>query len=280
MKIGNREFDLNNNTYIMGILNVTPDSFSDGGKWNNMDSALKHTQEMIYEGADIIDIGGESTRPGHIQISEEEELERVVPYIEAIKKNFDVPVSIDTYKAKVASAAIEGGADLVNDIWGLKGDKRMAEVVAKANIPCCLMHNRNIKENPYNNLMEDVLADLKESIEIAINAGISLDNIITDPGIGFGKTLEDNLVVMNNLQRLHELKFPILLGTSRKSMIGLTLDLPVDERLEGTIATSVMGVMKGCAFIRVHDIKENYRAIKMTEAILKSGSVEKEGGSI
>lgn len=280
MKIGNREFDLNNNTYIMGILNVTPDSFSDGGKWNNMDSALKHTQEMIYEGADIIDIGGESTRPGHIQISEEEELERVVPYIEAIKKNFDVPVSIDTYKAKVASAAIEGGADLVNDIWGLKGDKRMAEVVAKANIPCCLMHNRNIKENPYNNLMEDVLADLKESIEIAINAGISLDNIITDPGIGFGKTLEDNLVVMNNLQRLHELKFPILLGTSRKSMIGLTLDLPVDERMEGTIATSVMGVMKGCAFIRVHDIKENYRAIKMTEAILKSGSVEKEGGSI
>ncbi len=270
MKIGSREFDVLNNTYIMGILNVTPDSFSDGGRWNSIDKALKHAQEMIADGADIIDIGGESTRPGYIKVTNDQEIERVVPYIEAIKKEFDIPVSIDTYKSDVANAAVLAGADLINDIWGFKGDKNMAGIAAKHQIPCCIMHNRDNLKNPYGNLLEDVVADLKESIDIGLMAGVKLENIITDPGIGFAKTLDDNLAVMNHLEILHELKCPILLGTSRKSMIGLTLDLPVEERMEGTIATTVMGVMKGCAFIRVHDIKENYRAVKMTKAILNA----------
>lgn len=270
MYIGNRQFDLENDVYVMGILNVTPDSFSDGGKWNTMDKALFHAESMIKEGASIIDIGGESTRPGYIHVSEDEEAERVVPYIEQIKEHFDIPVSIDTYKASVAEAALDAGADMINDIWGFKGDKGMAYVAAKYQVPCCIMHNRDIKENPYTDLMEDVLSDLRESIDIALSAGVDKSLLITDPGIGFGKTLEDNLKVMNHLQELKSLGCPVLLGTSRKSMIGLTLDLPVDERVEGTIATSVLGVMKGCSIIRVHDVKENYRAIKMTMAMINS----------
>lgn len=268
MKIGNKEFDLTNGAYIMGILNVTPDSFSDGGKWNSLDNALKHTEEMIKDGAAIIDIGGESTRPGYIHVTEGEEIERVVPYIKAIKERFDVPVSIDTYKAKVAGEAVKAGADLINDIWGFKADKDMAKVAALYNVPCCIMHNRNLEENPYTNLLEDVLADLKESIDIGLKAGVKMEMMISDPGIGFGKSYEDNLKVMNNVEKLHQLGLPILLGTSRKSMIGLTLDLPVTERVEGTVATTVMGVMKGCSIIRVHDVKENYRAMKMTKKIL------------
>ena len=270
MYIGNRQFDLENDVYVMGILNVTPDSFSDGGKWNTMDKALFHAESMIKEGASIIDIGGESTRPGYIHVSEDEEAERVVPYIEQIKEHFDIPVSIDTYKASVAEAALDAGADMINDIWGFKGDKGMAYVAAKYQVPCCIMHNRDIKENPYTDLMDDVLSDLRESIDIALSAGVDKSLLITDPGIGFGKTLEDNLKVMNHLQELKSLGCPVLLGTSRKSMIGLTLDLPVDERVEGTIATSVLGVMKGCSIIRVHDVKENYRAIKMTMAMINS----------
>ncbi len=266
MKIGNKEFDLKNHVYVMGILNVTPDSFSDGGRWNSLDAALIHTEEMITDGADIIDLGGESTRPGHIQITEQEEIDRVIPYIEALKTRFDVPVSIDTYKGTVAEAALAAGADLLNDIWGLKYDNKIAEVAGKYNRPCCLMHNRNTTE--YNDLMEDVLNDLRESAGIALAHGVSEDNIILDPGIGFGKTYVQNLEVMNRLERLQELGYPVLLGTSRKSMIGLTLDLPADQRVEGTVATSVIGVMKGCAFVRVHDVKENVRAIRMTEAIL------------
>ena len=266
MKIGNKEFDLKNHVYVMGILNVTPDSFSDGGRWNSLDAALIHTEKMIADGADIIDLGGESTRPGHIQITEQEEIDRVIPYIEALKTRFDVPVSIDTYKGTVAEAALAAGADLLNDIWGLKYDNKIAEVAGKYNRPCCLMHNRNTTE--YNDLMEDVLNDLRESAGIALAHGVSEDNIILDPGIGFGKTYVQNLEVMNRLERLQELGYPVLLGTSRKSMIGLTLDLPADQRVEGTVATSVIGVMKGCAFVRVHDVKENVRAIRMTEAIL------------
>lgn len=268
MLIGNKEFDVLNHSYIMGILNVTPDSFSDGGKWNDIDMALKHTEEMITDGAAIIDIGGESTRPGYIHVSEEEEIRRVVPYIEAIKSKFDIPVSIDTYKASVAKAAVDAGVDFINDIWGFKGDKDMAKVVASANVPCCIMHNRDIEKNPYHNLLEDILLDLRESIETGLEAGVKKEMMISDPGIGFGKTYEDNLTVMKNLEILHTLELPILLGASRKSMIGLTLDLPVDERVEGTIATTVMGVIKKCAFIRVHDVKENFRSLKMTEKIL------------
>ena len=266
MIIGNKEFG--NHTYVMGILNVTPDSFSDGGKFNNIDSALKHTEQLINDGADIIDVGGESTRPNYIKISDEEEIERVVPVIEKIKADFDVPVSIDTYKSKVAAAAVGAGADLVNDIWGLKYDKNMAEVIAKSGAACCLMHNRERAE--YNSFVEDVLDDLRETIAIAKKAGIADDKIILDPGVGFAKSYEQNLIITNNVDRLNELGYPVLLGTSRKSMIGLTLDLPSNQRVEGTVATSVIGVMKCCRFVRVHDVLENKRAILMTEAIINS----------
>lgn len=270
MKIGNKEFDVENRTYVMGILNVTPDSFSDGGKYNNIDMALKHAQSMVEDGADIIDVGGESTRPGYTLISEDEEISRVVPVIEALVKEFDIPVSIDTYKSKVAEAAVQAGSTLVNDIWGFKYDSRMAEVVAQSGVACCLMHNRDMEKNPYNNYLADVISDLQECVNIAHKAGVADDRIILDPGVGFGKDLNMNLQITNNLELLSILGYPVLLGTSRKSMIGLTLELPVTERAEGTIATSVMGVMKGCSFVRVHDVKENKRAIKMTEAILNS----------
>ena len=268
MKIGNKEFDLKERTYVMGILNVTPDSFSDGGKFNEVDSALKRVKEMIEEGADIIDVGGESTRPNFEVVKEDEEIKRVVPIIRAIKENFDIPVSIDTYKSKTAEAAIEAGADVINDIWGFKKDKEMAKVAAKYNVPCILMHNREKKE--YNDLMKDVVFDLVESINIALNAGVSRENIILDPGIGFAKTLNENLIVMNNLEKIKDLGYPVLLATSRKSMIGLTLDEPVDQRVEGTIATTVLGITKGCEFVRVHDIRENKRACVMTDAMLKA----------
>ncbi|MGN0162113.1 MAG: dihydropteroate synthase [Candidatus Ornithomonoglobus sp.] len=267
MKIGNKEFD-ENRTHIMGILNVTPDSFSDGGKWNSIDAALKHTEQMIADGAAIIDIGGESTRPGYTMISDEEEISRVVPVIEAVKRSFDIPVSVDTYKSGVARAALGSGADLLNDIWGFKHDKDIAAVTKEYDVPVCLMHNRD--NTDYTDYLNDVLSDLRESVEIAKNAGIADDKIILDPGVGFAKTLEQNLQITNRLELLHTLGYPILLGTSRKSMIGLTLDLPRDERVEGTVATSVIGCMKGAMFVRVHDVKENFRAVRMTEAIINS----------
>lgn len=268
MKIGNREFDVNGKCHIMGILNVTPDSFSDGGKWNNVDVALRHAENMIRDGADIIDVGGESTRPGHTVISDEEEISRVVPVIEMIKDNFDVPVSIDTYKSNVCEAALKAGADLVNDIWGFKHDYRVAELTAQYGAACCLMHNRD--NNDYDDFMTDFMSDMKECISIADRAGVSRDKIILDPGVGFGKNLQQNLQVTNHVDQLVKLGFPVLLGTSRKSMIGLTLDLPVDQRLEGTLATTVIGIMRGCSFVRVHDVKENRRIIDMSEAILAS----------
>lgn len=268
MKIGNKEFKIGKRTYIMGILNFTPDSFSDGGKFNNIDIAVKHVKKMIDDGADIIDIGGESTRPKHTPVGEEEEINRVIPIIKAVREKFDIPISIDTYKAKVAEKAIEAGANLINDVWGFKKEKDMAKVAAKYNVPCCLMHNRN--DNNYNNLMEDILEDLKESIKIARDAGVKDENIILDPGIGFAKTYEQNLEVMNNLEALKELGYPILLGTSRKSMIGLALNLPTEQRVEGTVATTVIGIMKdACDFVRVHDVLENSRAAKMTDAIVR-----------
>lgn len=267
MFIGNREFG--KHTYVMGILNVTPDSFSDGGRFNDIDRALKHTEELVNDGADIIDVGGESTRPNYTQISDSEEIERVVPVIEKIKQNFDIPVSIDTYKSAVASAAVSAGADMINDIWGLKYDGNMAKVISESGAACCLMHNR--KNAQYNSFVDDVLNDLRESVEIAKRAGIQKDKIVLDPGIGFAKSYKENLIMTNNLERMNEIGYPVLLGTSRKSMIGLTLDLPSDQRLEGTIATTVMAVIKGCMFVRVHDVLENKRAIMMTEAIINSG---------
>ncbi|MDO5302675.1 MAG: dihydropteroate synthase [Clostridia bacterium] len=266
MIIGNREFDVANNCYIMGILNVTPDSFSDGGKFNSLDKALFHAEEMINEGADIIDIGGESTRPGHQVITSEEEIARVVPVIEGVKSRFDIPVSIDTYKGDVTLAALQAGADLVNDIWGFKHDYKVAELTAEYGAACCLMHNRN--EAVYDDFQKDFLKDMEECVAIARKAGVADDKIILDPGVGFGKTYEMNLEIINHLEILNTFGFPVLLGTSRKSVIGNTLDLPADQRVEGTLATTVFGVIKGSAFVRVHDIKENLRTIKMTKAIL------------
>lgn len=250
----------------MGILNVTPDSFSDGGKFNQIDAALKHAEEMIRDGADVIDIGGESTRPGYTKISDEEEIDRVVPVIEAVKKEFEIPISVDTYKSRVAEAAAQAGANLINDIWGMKYDQHMAEVIAKSGLACCLMHNRDNTE--YRNFMEDVKQDLRETIVLAKAAKIADDKIILDPGVGFAKSYENNLEVIRRLKEFNELKYPVLLGTSRKSVIGLTLDLPAAERVEGTIVTTVMAVEAGCMFVRVHDVKENHRAIQMAEAIL------------
>lgn len=268
MKIGQKEFDTANHTYVMGILNVTPDSFSDGGKWNHMDGALFHAEEMIEAGADIIDIGGESTRPGYSILPDEEEAERVIPVIEAVKKRFDIPVSLDTYKSAVALQGIEAGADMINDIWGLKYDDAMGSVIAKSGVACCLMHNR--KEPDYGNYINDLLSDLEETLEIAARAGIDREKICIDPGVGFGKTYENNLQIINKLEMLHTFGLPVLLGTSRKSVIGLTLNLPVTKRLEGTLATTVIGVMKGAAFVRVHDVKENVLAVRMAEAVLHS----------
>jgi dihydropteroate synthase len=269
MKIGNREFRTSGHTYVMGILNVTPDSFSDGGKWNQRDRALAHVEEMLKEGADVIDIGGESTRPGYTLLSEEEEAARVVPVVEAVKAAFDVPISLDTYKSQVAQAGIAAGADLINDIWGLKYDGTMAKVIGDSGLPCCLMHNR--RQTDYENFIRDVVVDLAETLGLAEEAGISREKIILDPGVGFAKDYGQNLEVIRNLEELNRLGCPLLLGCSRKSVVGLTLDLPVDQRLEGTLATTVLGVVKGCMFVRVHDVKENVRAIKMTEAILGGG---------
>ena len=268
MIIGNKAFDTKRHTYIMGILNVTPDSFSDGGRYQQLDAALLHAEEMIRDGADILDIGGESTRPGHTQITCQEEIERTAPVIERLKKEFDIPISIDTYKSSVAEAALKAGADLVNDIWGLKYDARMAPLIAEYGTACCLMHNR--EEAVYNDFLTDFMEDMRECVRIAGNASIADDKIILYPGVGFGKTYEMNLAIIREVGRMQELHYPILLGTSRKSVIGLTLDLPAGQREEGTLATTVYGMMNGCSFVRVHDVKANRRAIQMTEAIIHS----------
>lgn len=262
MRIGGRDFDLENKSYLMGILNITPDSFSDGGSYHSIDEALLRVEEMISEGASIIDVGGESTRPGADEVGAAEEMERVLPVIEAINKNFDIPLSLDTYKYQVARAGIAAGADMINDIRGLRLDEgQMGRVIAEAGVPCVLMH--------YGPL-EGFFSVIDNILQIAADSGIKRDKIILDPGIGFGKRLEENLMVMKRLPSLARYKLPVLLGTSRKSMIGHVLDLPGSERLEGTIATTVMGRMAGISIFRVHDIKSNYRALKMTDAILEA----------
>ena len=210
IEIGNREFDVKNHTYVMGILNVTPDSFSDGGKYDQLDRALFHAQEMIDDGADIIDVGGESTRPGYTMISDEEEIERTVPVVEALKERFDIPISIDTYKSKVAKANIKAGVDLVNDIWGMKYDKDMAKLVADTKVACCLMHNRD--EASYKHFMKEMIEDIKESVKIAKEAGVKNKRIILDPGVGFGKTYDNNLEAIRCLKDLEELGYGVLLA--------------------------------------------------------------------
>ena len=265
MTIGERDFFRQGKTYIMGILNMTPDSFSDGGSFPDTDSAIRRVAQMLKEGADIIDVGGESTRPGYTQISDAEEIARILPVIEAIKARFNVPVSVDTYKSAVARAALGAGADLINDIWGLKYDPEMAGVIVGSGAACCLMHNRAVP--PTHDFLGTCLTELKESVDLALAAGIAPEKIILDPGVGFGKTYEQNLLVIKHLDDFAALGYPLLLGTSRKSVIGLTLHVPAPQRTVGTVVTSAAAVQHGCAFVRVHDIRENYEAIKMAEAI-------------
>ncbi|MEH7444668.1 dihydropteroate synthase [Bacillus sp. JJ1122] len=269
IKAGQYTLDYANKTLIMGILNVTPDSFSDGGKYNHLENAVQHAQQMIEDGADLLDIGGESTRPGYERISDAEEISRVVPAIEAITNELHIPISIDTYKSEVAKKAVDAGAVIINDIWGAKADPEIADVAAETGVPIILMHNR--KDRDYSDFIRDVLNDLYESITIAKKAGVKDDQIILDPGIGFAKDLAENLEMMRHLDTLVSLGYPVLLGTSKKSMIGGVLDLPVSERIEGTGATVCFGIQQGCQIIRIHDVKEMSRTAKMMDALMGKG---------
>ena len=266
---GNKEIILGERTLVMGILNVTPDSFSDGGRYNNLDSAMKQAEKLISEGADIIDVGGESTRPGHTQITSEEEISRVVPVIEEISKNLDTIISIDTYKYDVAEEAIKAGTNIINDIWGLQYDKgEMAELVKKSNLPIIAMHNQN--NEIYN---KDIMLVLREFFEktfkIADKYGIDRDKIILDPGLGFGKNVEQNIEILSRLNELKDMGF-ILLGASKKRFIGKLLnDLPFDERVEGTVATTVIGIEKGVDIVRVHNVLENKRACLVADGVYR-----------
>lgn len=263
---GETKMDFRKETVIMGILNVTPDSFSDGGKFGHIDAALEHAEQMLRDGAKIIDIGGESTRPGHAPVSLALELERTVPIIEAITNEFGCVVSIDTYKAGVAEEAIKAGAQIINDIWGAKREQAIVDVAAKYEVPIILMHNREKAE--YGELfMDTVIIDLEESVGIAVAAGVAHDNIWLDPGIGFARDTIQNIWTMQGLRRISDMGYPVLLGTSRKSLIGNVLELPVEERLEGTGATVCYGIERGCHIMRVHDVKEIARMAKMMDVL-------------
>ncbi|MCJ8010039.1 dihydropteroate synthase [Lederbergia wuyishanensis] len=265
MKCGLYTLDFNK-TLIMGILNATPDSFSDGGRYNNEEVAAEHAVHMVADGADIIDIGGESTRPGHEPVSVKEEIARVVPVIKSVAAKAQVPISIDTYKAETAKHAVEAGASIINDIWGAKKEPEIASVAADYNVPIILMHNRENRD--YDLFIRDVLNDLYESITIAKKAGVADDQIILDPGIGFAKDYKENIEMMAHLDKVVGLGYPVLLGTSRKRMIGTALDLPVEERMEGTGATVCFGIQKGCHIMRVHDVKEISRMAAMMDVLM------------
>lgn len=267
--------DYKKETFIMGILNVTPDSFSDGGKYYNVEDAVAQAKKMIAEGAKIIDVGGESTRPGYERISDEEEIARIVPVIKALLAEVPAIISVDTYKANVARAAIEAGAHIINDIWGAKGEPEIAQVAADLNVPIILMHNRTNLEYG-NDFWATAKADLEESISIAQQAGVPDAHIILDPGIGFAKTTAQNILMMQHLEDLVAMGYPVLLATSRKSMIGNVLKLPVEERVEGTGATVVYGIEKGCHMIRVHDVKEMARASYMADVLVGKRTYEEE----
>ena len=268
-----KELRLGARTLVMGILNVTPDSFSDGGRWNRRDDALRHMEEMVHDGADIIDVGAESSRPGFIPMSAAEEMERLLPFLEAVLPACPVPVSVDTFKAETARAALRAGAHLLNDIWGLQyaeEPRAMARVAAEADVPVVVMHNQN--GTAYD---ADIIAAMRgfflRSLEIADAAGLARENIILDPGIGFGKTAEQNMHVMRRMDELISydgMGYPVLLGASRKSFIGAALDLPVEERMEATGAACVMGIERGASIVRVHDVKPIVRMCRMTDAIL------------
>lgn len=274
LNLNNIELDYKKETFVMGILNVTPDSFSDGGKFNSVNRAVQHAKEMVANGAKIIDIGGESTRPGYTRITDEEEIARVVPVIEALVREVPAILSIDTYKSAVARAAVEAGAHMINDIWGAKADPEIAKVAAEFNVPIILMHNR--EKETYNHFFEDYMDDLQKSIEIVKEAGVPETHIILDPGIGFVKNLQQSIETMQRLEDLVAIGYPVLLATSRKRLIGTVLDLPLEERVEGTAATCAFGVMKGCHIVRVHDVKEVARTVKMIDALMGKFKVNEE----
>lgn len=264
---GKYKLPIGEKTYVMGILNITPDSFSDGGQYANLDNAIKRAKDMVANGADIIDVGGESTRPGYEPVDALAEISRIVPVIERLSTEINVPISVDTTKALVAEKAVMAGASIVNDIWGLQKDKNMAEVISKTGSGVIVMHNSENKE--YKDLMGDIIRFLRKSIKIAENVGVRRESIIVDPGIGFGKTLQHNLDIMRRLKELNSLNAPVLIGTSRKSLIGNILELPVNERLEGTSATVTLGIANGADIVRVHDVKEIVRVARMTDAMVR-----------
>lgn len=262
----NTEFHWGERTYIMGVINLSPDSFSGDGL-SNPEAAEAQAKRFIAEGADIIDIGGESTRPGSQPVSVDEELGRVAPVIERLAAKLPVPISIDTYKSAVASRALDAGASMINDVWGLKQDAKLAEIAAEFGVPIILTSNQ--RDKPCDDIMPEVISSLKRSISLAMAAGLARENIIVDPGIGFGKSLEQNLEIIRRLAELKSLDRPILLGTSHKSFIGLVLDLPPDQRLEGTAATIAIGIAHGADIIRVHDVKQMARVCRMSDAIMR-----------
>jgi dihydropteroate synthase len=274
-KCGNTEFRWGEKTYIMGIVNLSPDSFSGDGIGDDIERTVEQARRMVEEGADIIDVGGESTRPGTKPMSIDDiegELRLVIPAIERLVKEIDVPISIDTYKSRVAVRALEAGAAMINDIWGLKQDPSLARLAAEKRVPVILMANER-DAPPKTGILAKVVADLKNGIDIALKAGVPPQNIIVDPGIGFGKTLEQNLELVNRLAELKVLGKPILLGTSRKSMIGLVLDLPADQRLEGNLAATAIGIANGADIVRVHDVKQTALVCRMSDAIIRRGTI-------
>jgi dihydropteroate synthase len=288
LRIGGRLFGWGERTHIMGVVNVTGDSFSGDGLGHDVDAAVAQAERMVQEGADLIDVGGESTRPGSEPVAVDEELRRVLPVVEAMAGHLDVPISIDTFKSEVAAAAVEAGANLINDVWGLRMDPLLGEVAARSRVPLVLMHNRSRPKDAvqterlggrylgveYDDLMGDIIRELRESIDLALEAGVERHNIIVDPGIGFGKTVEQSLRIMADLSELRVLGRPVLLGPSRKSFIGYTLDLPPEERVEGTAATVAVGIANGADIVRVHDVKEMARVARMTDAMVREERAE------
>jgi dihydropteroate synthase len=275
MRFGKRNVDLSSRTHIMGVLNVTPDSFSDGGKFFRWDDAVRQGMDMIEEGADIIDVGGESTRPGSDPLPVEEELSRVIPVIESLSGKTDLPISIDTYKSEVARRALDAGARMINDISALRFDPEMRKVASEFEVPVVLMHikgtPRDMQKDPhYDHVIAEITDYLSQSIRMAQSAGIDRGKIIVDPGIGFGKRLQDNLNILKNLREFSILRCPILIGCSRKSFVGKVLDLPVQERLEGSLAALAVAVMNGANIVRVHDVKESKRVVSLIDAVMRA----------